>query len=242
MKYFIISDIHSNLEALRTVLKEIETEEPDIKVCLGDIVGYGPNPDECTELIFSTFDLILAGNHDQAVAGQYSTETFNPLARMAVEWTQTIIKYENISKLKSLKLIKILNDITFVHATPIAPEKFGYILSPREAKKNFSSLTTSKCFIGHTHIPTIYIQNKDGFVEESTKILINFKKDKKYIINVGSIGQPRDRSSLASYGIYDSKLNTFEIKRLAYDIDTVQDKMKKAGLPSYLIDRLAKGV
>ena len=103
MKYFIISDIHSNLEALTSVLEEVDKEKPDIKVCLGDIVGYGPDPDECTDLIFSTFDIIIAGNHDQAVTGEYSTQTFNPLARIAVEWSQTHMKNSNIIKLKSLE-------------------------------------------------------------------------------------------------------------------------------------------
>ncbi len=241
MKYFIVSDIHSNLEALNPVLKDMEAEKPDIKICLGDIVGYGPNPDECTELIFSNFDIILAGNHDQAVTGKYSTESFNPLARTAVLWTQAKMKDENIAKLKSLELKNIKNDITCVHATPTHPEEFGYILHSFEAQKHFLTLTTSKCFIGHTHIPVVYIQNKDGSVNESVKKSIQLKMDEKYIINVGSVGQPRDRNPLASYGIYDSEANTFNIKRVSYDIDSVQEKMKKAGLPPYLINRLSRG-
>jgi len=242
MKYFIISDIHSNLEALNPVLEEIDTEKPDIKICLGDIVGYGPNPDECVELIFSNFDIILAGNHDQAVTGEYSSESFNPLARTAVLWTQAKMKDENIARLKSLELKNIKNDITCVHATPTHPEEFGYILHSIEAQKHFLTLTTSICFIGHTHIPMVYIQNKDGSVDESAKKSITLKNNKKYIINVGSVGQPRDRNPLASYGVYDSETNNFDIKRLSYDIDSVQEKMKKAGLPPYLINRLSRGV
>jgi len=241
MKYFIISDIHSNLEALTSILKQMEREKPDIKVCLGDIVGYGPNPDECTELVFSAFDIIIAGNHDQAVTGQYSTATFNPLARMAVEWSQTHMKNSNIIKLKSLEVITIKNDITFVHATPHAPERFGYILSQYEAKNNFPALSTSLCFIGHTHVPRIYMLSKNGEVEETWGKSIHLQKNNKYIFNVGSVGQPRDRSPLAGYAIYDSTPNTYEIKRLSYDIAAVQKKMKQAGLPSFLISRLARG-
>jgi len=242
MKYFIISDIHSNLEALNPVLKDMEAEKPDIKICLGDIVGYGPDPDECTQLIFSNFDIIVAGNHDQAVTGQYSTESFNPLARTAVLWTQAKMKDENIARLKSLELKIIKNDITCVHSTPTHPEEFGYILNSYEAQKHFPDLTTSVCFIGHSHIPIVYIQHKDGAVNESAKTSIKFKKDEKYIINVGSVGQSRDRIPQASYGIYNSESNTFKIKRRSYDIDSVQEKMREAGLPPYLINRLSRGV
>ena len=166
MKYFIVSDIHGNLEAMQSVLKEMKKEKPDVKVCLGDIVGYGPDPDECTELAFSVFDVIVAGNHDQAVTGQYSTDTFNPLARMAVEWSQTQITEKNIARLKSLNLITIKNNLTFVHATPSAPGQFEYILSTYKAKNDFPDLTTPLCFIGHTHIPIIYTQHKKGNVKQ----------------------------------------------------------------------------
>lgn len=241
MKYLIVSDIHSNLEALKAVLDSVKNEQFDLSICLGDLVGYGPDPNECAEIILSEFDFVVAGNHDMAVTGQISTESFNPLALQAIDWTRKVISQDIKSRMKLLNLVETINDLTLVHAAPGNPALFSYILSTADAEKNFSSFSTSICLIGHTHIPAFYSQDQNSKVKFDHNEIISLDRNKKYIINTGSVGQPRDNNPKACYAILNTAEKNIIIKRIAYNIKTVQKKMKKAGLPEYLTRRLANG-
>lgn len=241
MRFAIISDVHANLEALMATLKAIKKEGPEALWFLGDVVGYGPNPDECIEVLKKEAQLLLAGNHDRAVIGLTDTEYFNPHAKAAVEWTMETMRNENKSFLRGLPIFKILRDesIYLVHSSPKEPEEWHYILSTWDAYINFQFFTERICFIGHSHYPFIAELNAEGEISVY-RDSADFKEDCRYMINVGSVGQPRDGNSHAAYAIL--KDDSIEIKRVPYDIVSTQKKMKKAGLPTYLIERLSGGI
>ncbi len=241
MQFAIISDVHANLEALSATLKAIKKEEPEALWFLGDIVGYGPNPDECVEVLKKEAQLLLAGNHDRAVIGLTETEYFNPHAKAAVEWTMETMSNENKSFLKGLPIFKILRDegIYLVHSSPKEPEEWHYILSTWDAYINFQFFNERICFIGHSHYPFIVELKPEGEIS-IYKDYAKFKEGCRYMINVGSVGQPRDGNPDAAYAIL--KDDSIEIKRLPYDIVSTQRKMREARLPSFLIERLSRGV
>ena len=238
--YAVISDIHANLEALQAVLEKIEREKVDSILFLGDSVGYGQNPNECTEIVRDKADISIAGNHDRAAAGINDFTNFNPYARIAIEWTANILAYENRDFLKGLPLVKELKDadIFLVHASPKEPHKWHYLHNEHDAHRNFHHFKEKICFVGHSHVPFITEHTDKGktiFHYNHTTI----KEKSRYIINAGSIGQPRDGNPDAAYVILRD--DTIEIKRVPYDIVLTQKKMKKAGLPSCLINRLSEG-
>ncbi len=238
--YAVISDVHGNLESLSTTLDTIKKEKSDALLFLGDIVGYGPNPNECIDILKRETEIVLAGNHDYAVLGLTDIKYFNPYARAAVEWTQEVLSEENKAFLRRLPLTEELDDsILLVHATPREPEQWHYLLSPWDAYINFHFFTERICLIGHSHEPAI--------IERSPESKIIFYKDRadikeghRYIINVGSVGQPRDGNPDAAYALLNK--NSIEIKRVSYDIVLTQKKMRDVGLPSALINRLSKGI
>jgi len=253
MRYAVISDVHANLEALNSVLKKITEEAVDELFFLGDIVGYGPNPNECIEALKEKTNILLAGNHDWASVGMTDVEYFNPYARAAVEWTQKVLRDENIAFLRKLPLTEGLdNSIFLVHATPREPEQWHYLTTTRDADINFRFFKERLCFIGHSHEPAIiglspvgidlptdkagsYREEKITFFKERAEI----KEGHRYIVNAGSVGQPRDGNPYASYALLNK--NSIEIKRVSYDIVSTQKKMRDAGLPEYLINRLSWG-
>lgn len=238
--YAVISDVHGNLESLSTTLDTIKKEKPDALLFLGDIVGYGPNPNECIDILKRETKIVLAGNHDYAVLGLTDIEYFNPYARAAVEWTQEVLRDENRAFLRRLPLTEAVDDsILLVHATPREPEQWHYLLSPRDAYINFHFFTERICLIGHSHEPAIIERSPED------KIIVykdrtDIKEGHRYIINVGSVGQPRDGNPDAAYALLNK--NSIEIKRVSYDIVLTQKKMRDAGLPSALINRLSKGI
>jgi predicted phosphodiesterase len=236
----VISDVHSNLEALNSVLENIEKECAGKILFIGDIVGYGPDPNECIEIIRNKSHIVLAGNHDRASVGMHDTISFNPLARAAIEWTSTVLSDENKNFLSNLPLTKRLAGDSFflVHGSPYEPEKWHYVVDSADARKNFDYFKESICFVGHSHIPLIIERSFDGEAL-SLKDKSILKENSRYIINTGSVGQPRDSNPDAAYALLRD--NTIEIKRVSYDILLTQKKMRKAGLPSYLSDRLSVG-
>jgi predicted phosphodiesterase len=237
----IFSDVHGNSEALEIVLKSLKYERVDRTICLGDLVGYGPEPNQCVDRVMNVADKVVVGNHDHAATGQLSTEHFNEYARRAIDWTREILSPASVNILKRLPLILTEGDITWVHATPEAPSEWYYILTYTDAHRSFQVLKGSLCFIGHSHVPVVFTKKEEKIsLEDATDVII--EPDKKYIINVGSVGQPRDGDPRASYGILDTDEPRFQLKRLPYPVDVVQEKMKKENLPPYLISRLSVGL
>lgn len=241
MRYGIISDIHGNLEALHIVLDRIK--ETDKIICLGDLVGYGPNPNECVEAIKSMNIPVVAGNHDKATTGEMDVTWFNRDARDAIKWTQGEIKKKNLEYLKNLPLTLDFEVFQIVHGSLRAPLE-EYITSLFEAMPTFPLMKKPLLFVGHSHVPLCIVMKKDGKFDGwvlGDGDVVKLKEFEKAIVNPGGVGQPRDGDPRASYGIYDSDKNEVSIFRIPYDIKKVQEKMRKAGLPVPLIERLAFG-
>lgn len=243
MRILIISDIHANFTAFETVLKDAEGEW-DFVWCLGDVVGYGPDPNECVEKLKTMPHLCLAGNHDWAALGRLDVRTFNPDARRAVEWTQETLTPENTKFLEALPVTFVIGDYTLVHASPREPV-WEYILEPLIAALNFPHFETPYCFVGHTHQPVIYTMVDENGDTHSTSPQYRQPhklNGKRQIINPGSIGQPRDQNPDAAYGILDMKTGIFEHRRIPYNIKAVQARMRDNKMPDRLITRLEHGL
>ena len=239
-KYAVISDVHSNAEALRSVLRDINKRQvPDI-FFLGDAVGYGPEPNESVELLKSECKSIIAGNHDWGVLGLAETGSFNEYARIALAWTRGVLTPDNNEILRTAMLKSEISemDITLVHATPCEPEKWHYLLTLSEAEVNFKYINTDICFIGHSHRPFIIEMSPSGKLKTNKQEMYK-REGSRYIINAGSIGQPRDGDPRASYAIVEE--GRIELVRVPYDIQSTQKKMAEAGLPHMLIERLSYG-
>lgn len=240
MKIAILSDIHSNLEALESVLKEIDQVKPDRIFFLGDAVGYGPDPNACVEKIFDTSDKVIAGNHDHGVLGLTDIECFNPFARQAILWNRSILTRENTERLSSMPLTAQEDDLFLVHATPEKPEEWGYIYSPQDTELQYEYFQSSACFIGHTHSPSLYFSDGDEF-GETRETVLTFREGFRYIVNVGSVGQPRDRNPDAGYVLFDTETKKLSFNRVRYNFRITQEKMRAVNLPEYLINRLESG-
>ncbi len=242
MRILIISDIHANITALETVLNAAD----DISGvwCLGDLVGYGPDPNECVERIRSLDNLTcVLGNHDLAVLQAIESNSFHPEARTTIQWTRSVLTEDNNTFLRGLPEKKVTNDATLCHGSPRHPI-WEYLLDPITALSNFYYFDTAYCFVGHTHSPAIYIQQK---AEDDAALLIPepfepINMTPRLIINPGSVGQPRDRDPRASFAIYDLEAHTLENRRCAYDFRAVQQRMQSAGLPERHISRLEAGM
>ena len=243
MRIAIISDIHANYEALEAILSDSKDQKVEDIVCLGDIVGYGANPNECIELVRKNCPLCILGNHDAAAVGLLSTDHFNVHAKIAIDWTVDNLTESAQSFLRSFPLKKNRTGSTFVHATPYEPNMWYYITSLEEAAFNFQFFDTTFCFVGHTHIPIIIVleKEKEVYVHQGTSIDWADRKQARFLINTGSVGQPRDRNPKSCYGILDSETQTFSLRRVEYDIVKAQNKMRKIKMPDFLITRLKDG-
>ena len=241
MRYGIISDIHGNLEALQAALDDLSKERIDKYLCIGDVVGYGADPNTCIRLVKSLDPAVLiAGNHEWGVAGLLGLEYFTEIAGAAIVWTKSALGRDEIEYLSSFKLAHEADKFTLVHGTIESPEKFYYMMTSDDARKNMELTKTPLCFVGHTHVPGIFY-SYDGKVGYAPGPKVNIDRDKKYMINIGSIGQPRDSDPRACYAVYDDGEETVEIRRSSYDIASAQAKILKAGLPKSLALRLALG-
>lgn len=243
MKTAIISDIHANLEALEAVLSDIDSLQITDIVCLGDVIGYGPNPNECVDQVRSRCSVTLLGNHDAAALDSVSTQNFNINAKIAIEWTSEQLTPESRTFIENLPMSKLDAEKTYVHATPYEPRMWYYITSIEEAAFNFQFFETKFCFVGHTHIPVIISMDKDQKIKVSQETFFEFNNadETHYLVNVGSIGQPRDKNPMSCYGIIDTEACTFSLRRAAYDIKKCQEKMRKNKLPEFLVARLEEG-
>ncbi len=241
MKYAVLADIHSNLTALNAVLLAIEKRDKIDEIwCLGDIVGYGPDPRRCIEIVQNRCSVCVAGNHDWAAIAKMDTAAFNPDAAEAVEWTSRQLKLEDIRFLERLPLTLEKGDFTLTHGSPRDPV-WEYILSASEAEENLKYFKTAYCFIGHSHSPARFECEISCFGYKFLPGEVIKLGKKRLIINPGSVGQPRDSDARAAYAIYDSEKGTVTLKRVPYDIRETQLRMQDAGLPEWLISRLAYG-
>lgn len=240
MRILVISDIHANLNALETVLETAGDYEA--VWCLGDVVGYGPDPNECIARVMELPGIVwVLGNHDAAVIGEIESESFNPDARISIEWTRDTITPENRRLMSELPKKLVIGDVTLVHGSPRDPT-YEYLLDRYTATISFAYFNTPFCFFGHTHIPSFFQLNQgyaDLYVPQDEGI---GELVPRMLANPGSVGQPRDKDPRAAYAIYDSEATLWHYHRVAYEISAVQKRMKVCGLPERHIQRIENGM
>ncbi|MGQ9553910.1 MAG: metallophosphoesterase family protein [Anaerolineae bacterium] len=242
MRYLVIADVHANLAAFETVLSSAPVF--DEIWCLGDIVGYGPDPNECIELLRQHRHIAVAGNHDWAVIGRLDLDDFNPMARAAVEWTASELSGDNRRYLEGLPVLLQKEGITIVHGSVRFPV-WEYIDEPAIAWENMALLETQYCLVGHTHVPIMYIANgwrrrARAIALVGTSVALKLA-DRQVILNVGSVGQPRDGDPRAAYVMLDMASGAAELHRVDYPIDRTRRRMERVGLPNRNAFRLALG-
>ncbi len=247
----VISDIHSNWEALEVVFGFLKEKGVKEILCCGDVVGYGPDPERCIELLERERIKTVAGNHDWGVTGKTSVRGFNPVASAAVRWTQPRLNSGQLAFLNNLPLWFDISESSYagckvVHAGPAQPKEWGYVFTLEDAKQEFGAFTQEICLIGHTHIPFIIEQTNQGMIlVPGIKVLSSvpfpLKRDARYLINVGSVGQPRDGDPRACCVLIDLEERWVSFHRLSYDFTVTQRKMRAYGLPELLAQRLALG-
>jgi len=245
MIYGIFSDIHSNLHALEAVLKYFKKAGVERYIFCGDIVGYGPKPNECIDLLLDLKNLqCVKGNHDAAVLGETALNTFTGYAVCTIEHTGRILTAKSKHFLSNCTKTLIKANFTAVHGSPKNPLN-EYLTTGEQFLENLKFFDTQICFTGHTHLPLAFVQK--GVQFPTYKMLKNgesiyIEKKARYILNPGSVGQPRDGNMRAGCALYDSAKNTFEIARVEYPFWLTQEEMKKIKFPAFLIERLEKGL
>ena len=239
MKYAVISDLHANLEAVTACFEEIERLKAERIVCLGDLVDYCAEPNEVISLIRQKCDIIILGNHDEAQYNWPLSERFNERARISSVHTRGVLDPAHLELIKSLRLTHSENDLLFVHASPYEPHNYKYVRDFEAAELNFPAFTERICFIGHSHRPVIYEYDGNSVSEAETGKL---NRIKRYIINVGSVGQPRDNDPRLSFGFFDSGEFIYKNVRIPYDNISASKKIQKEGLPELLASRILEGI
>lgn len=233
MRIAVISDIHSNLPALTRTFEIIDQISVDRVYCLGDIVGYGPFPNECIALVRERCAAVVKGNHDAGAVGEVPLDHFNAYGKNAIRWTRKHLTRKNTEYLLALPPMRAEDNVTLAHASPLHPEDWHYIFAWPDANRCFAAFGTRICFIGHTHIPVVV--GEDGSVNV-------YRTDRRYLINVGSVGQARDGNPRISFGLLDTTNGTFEVLRIEYDIEATASAILEARLPDYLAHRLFLGI
>ena len=239
MRYAVIADIHANLEAFEVVLADTKEQKCTHYCCLGDVVGYNANPKECLDIVRSMGMPCVKGNHDEYCSSEEDLEGFNPHAAEAVNWTRRQLSPEDRKWLRDLKYVRLVASFSIVHATLDGPQRWGYVFDKLAAAASFTYQNTAVCFFGHTHVPVAFV--RDSMVRGGTYSKFKVEPGKKYFVNVGAVGQPRDGNPKSGYVIYDMNEGTIELRRLDYDIPKAQQKIMEVGLPQRLADRLALG-
>ena len=240
MRYAVVSDIHGNLDSLDVAFAMLRPD--DAVLCLGDIVGYGPQPNECVERIRARATATVLGNHDVAAIDDFGLAYFNPAAKEAMKWTQRVLSSDNRTWLDSLGYEFRMPEFLLVHGAPV--NYFEYVLDKAAAARAFAATDAPLIFIGHTHIAEVYAQRPDGSIDHRHLQQggeVALEEGVRYLINVGSVGQPRDLNPKASFGFYDSAARTVTIERFEYPIAAVQEKIVSAHLPDALARRLTVG-
>jgi diadenosine tetraphosphatase ApaH/serine/threonine PP2A family protein phosphatase len=240
VRYAILSDIHGNLEALDAVLAHAASRAGAVLV-LGDVVGYGADPQSCLERVAERAHAAVAGNHEHGVAGLLDLGWFNDRARAAVEWTRGQLDPDHLAWLRSQPLVRELDDATLVHASPDQPAEWDYLVTAEDGYGVFGAFATRVCFVGHSHRPGVWSVGSSGRAHQAGVREIELEAGRRYLINVGSVGQPRDRDPRASYALWDPDGRCVTIERVPYDLFTARRKILSAGLPRFLADRLPIG-
>jgi predicted phosphodiesterase len=229
MRYAILADIHANLEAFDAVLRDAKAQRVTHYACLGDIVGYNADPKECLDIVRIMGMPCVKGNHDEYCAEEIELEGFNPHAAEAVNWTRRQLSEPDRNWLRELRYIRLVADFSIVHATLDGPQRWGYVFDKLAAAASFTYQNTAVCFYGHTHVPVAFVRDRE--VRGGTYAKFKVEPGRKYFVNPGSVGQPRDGNPKAAYAIYDLDEQTIELRRVDYDIGETQRKIRDAGLP-----------
>lgn len=252
-KVAVISDIHGNLPALEATLGAIRGERIAEVLCLGDVVGYGADPAACLERVWETCTVVVRGNHEEALLTPAAARSFNPVARFAIEWTRRTLGWDHLGMMKAMRNVFEGGDrLTLVHDSPVPTSGGGYLHDARSAAIAFRGFDSGICMVGHTHVPVAFVAphraSGTGLdpVEVETVELSDgeeweWARDRRAILNPGSVGQPRDGDPRASFGVLDLDRRTFALRRIEYDVDRAQADLRRAGLPTPLVDRLAIG-
>lgn len=238
-RYAVLGDIHGNLEALEAVLEDASKHDVTSFVCVGDVVGYNADPAACLEKLRELGADTVRGNHDHYCSHDECLEDFHPLAANVIDWTRRQLGEEQLKYLGGLPLSRMVAGFCIVHSTLDMPDKWGYVFDCLEADAHFNYQTGSVCFYGHTHVPVAF--EKQVRVTRSTYSTLKIPIGRRYFVNVGSVGQPRDGDPRAAYAIYDLKAREIHLRRVSYDIAKAQAKIKAAGLPERLAKRLEIG-
>jgi predicted phosphodiesterase len=241
MRIAIISDIHSNFEALSAVLEDVDNQGVDEIFCLGDIIGYGASPSECLALVRKRCKKILMGNHDHAAVGLTDKDYFNPNAKSAIVWTIEQLENGEMEFLSDLDFTFRREKAFYAHANLSHPREWGYILDEYQASASFKRMGSARIlFIGHSHVPVV-LENGPHIRFLGRVDFIRMEPERQYIINVGSVGQPRDGINDAAYALFDTEENYVHLVRVPYDIQSAQKKILDAGLPEFLAERIQYG-
>jgi len=239
MRYAIISDVHSNLEALECAWAEIQKRKVDHVICLGDVVGYGADPARTLALVSEISDEIIMGNHDRAIDDHQLRDHFTEWARVAIEWTACVLtplEKKLLCRFPPLVIDHKAN-VTWTHGSAHETDQFHYIFSSAEASRSFRVLETDFCFFGHTHVPSLF-SKRAGEAQYLPAGVYQLNRGEQYLVNPGSLGQPRDHNPRLSFSVFDSDRLVLEIVRLDYDNQKAAQKIRQAGLPGSLADRL----
>lgn len=240
MRYAVVSDVHGNLEALGAVLEDVARHGATL-VCLGDVVGYGADPARCVDLVGGRALVTVAGNHEHAVVGRVDRRWFNPVARAAAVWTEAALGADRLAWLAALPLTAEIEDATLVHASPRSPEEWDYLVSAADGFTALPAFATRLCFVGHSHVPAVWSVGSSGPQWRPGAVDVTLEPGRRYLVNVGSVGQPRDGDPRAAYATWDTEARRVRVVRVAYDVDTARRKIIEAGLPRVLGDRLVVG-
>ncbi len=241
MKVGIFSDVHSNLEALLAVLQFLEKSDCSQLVCCGDIVGYGPDPAACIETIRRCRARVVCGNHDAAAVGRKDIAEFSSAAAEAIVWTREALREADLIYLGNLPLTDRFDPFFIAHGSPGEPDQFEYVFSLRDAQEALEDCTDPVCLVGHTHRPLV-VEIANGSPAAAVQAQrFPLRDGARYLVNPGSVGQPRDGDPRACCMIYDSAAAEMSLHRLPYDVTSVQEKIRAAGLPEFLAARLSSG-
>ncbi len=240
MLHAVISDIHGNLEALEAVLSDLEFHRPASLSCLGDFVGYGASPNECIDLLRPRLEAAVVGNHDHAAIGRLRLAGFNNEAAVAARWTDEQLTPANRAWLEGLPFTTEWHGALLVHASPLRPEDWNYVLSASDAEAEMSACADSLVLVGHSHYPGSFEMN-GAKARYSRDAEVRLEPGKRYLVNAGSVGQPRDGDPRTGYLLFDDRERLLRHVRLEYDVGGAMERIRHAGLPAFLAERLRWG-
>ena len=249
MRYALVSDLHGNLEALTAVLEHAATQRIERYLCVGDLVGYGADPQACLARMQACQAVCVCGNHEWGSLGKLRPEWFNDTARQALVWTREQLDFRDLDALRRLPLVTTEGSLTLVHGTLTAPEQFEYLTDVGQALDTLRVCRTPICVVGNTHVPFVLefdraqgqVRRMVSAPNEVAEVRLSTQEGVRYVMNPGSVGQPRDGDPRASYAVLDTEESAVWIHRVAYDIGAAQAKIRRANLPALIADRLALG-